>query len=209
MNSVYESSLKDNADSMSYVEDVLEDETYSFGDLRDDIDDVVALTLLGTAVYIDEEDQEIGIREDAFEFSLENEASRRGIAGRPLGLETAALAGGAAGTAGSIWRFLEDGSPEYLGTGVASALVGRSALKRIRKVFKARGASDAASKKLDFVSHFENYSLEVLDKDEARDRLKQKARDEFAGEFDGDVRAYTAEELESMSEEELIEDLED
>lgn len=201
----YERSLKDNADSLSYVEDVLGDEDYSFGDLRDEVDDIVALSVLGTAVYIDEDEQEIGLHEDAFEFSVENEAGRRGIAARPLGLEAAGLVGGAAGSVGSAWRFLEDGNPEYLGTGVFSALVGGSALKRIGKVLKARSAKDAAGKKLDMASHFENYSLEILNKDEARDRLTREVEEELDGELDADVRAYTADELEDMSEEELME----
>ena len=204
----YESTLKENSDSLSYIENALDDENYLFGDLRDDVDDTVALTVLGTAVYIDEEKQEIGIRDDAFEFSLENESSRRGVAGRPLGLEGAALAGGAAGTVGSIWRFLEDGGAEYLGTGAASALLGRSALKRIGKVFKARTAEDAASKKLDMASHFENYSLKILEPDEARTRLEQKMKQEIEEGFDSDIKAYTAEDLQNMSEEELMEDLE-
>lgn len=194
-------SLKENADSLSYIENNSADETYTFGDLRKEVDDVVALSVLGAAAYIDEEEQEIGVHKDIFEPVLESESYRRGLTDRPLGLETAALAGGAAGTVASGWKFLEDGGLEYLGTGAASLLLGKSALKRIGAKVRADLAADAASRELDKATFYETYELNLMDDEDIRR--------EPGTNFDPEINVLTREEFEDMSEEELVEELED
>lgn len=197
-------SLKSNADSLSYAEDMLGEEDYTFGDLRDDVDNTVALTVLATRMYVDDENQEIGVYENAFDFALENESGRRGVADRPIGLESLAVVGGAAGTVASALRLLEEGGLEYLGTGALSAGISLSGMRRIGKVLNARGANSDAGKKLDKRPWLENYKLKLLGEDEALKYIE----DEVGEELDADVKAYTAEDLEEMSEEELMEEFE-
>jgi hypothetical protein len=184
--------LKDISDSLSYFEDNSKDEDYTFGDLRDEVDDVVALSVLGGAVYIDEEEGEIGIHEDIFESALESESYRRGIRDRPVGMEAAALAGGAAGTAGSVWKFLEEGELGYIGTGAASILLGKSALNRIGAKVTASMAEDGASRELDKNAYLENYDLNFLD---------DKRKRQILMDGNPEMNIFTREEFEGISEE--------
>ncbi|QKQ97990.1 hypothetical protein GKQ38_00430 [Candidatus Nanohaloarchaea archaeon] len=198
--------LKEDASYLSDAEVAVENGgDYTFGDLREDVDDYVALSMMSGVVDIDEEQEEIVMHENAFDYALDNEAARRGVADRPLGLETAVLGGSGLGLAGSAWKFLEDGDPMYLGTGGLSLLAGRSAFKRISSVLSSSMANDKASDKLDMYSHLESYSLRTVEPEEARKYMAEQ----LEGKEDGVVKAYTADELEDMSMEALEQELEE
>lgn len=195
--------LKEQYDTIADAERLIEsDEEYTFGDLREETQDFTALNILSGAVKVDDENKELYVREDAFDYGVEFESARRGHASRPSKLEMGVLAGAVTGALGSGWKLLEEGDPEYLATGGLSILAGRSALRRLGSIHSARVANDKAGERLDMASYLEDYDLKTVSNDEAREILEQEREKER-----GDVKAYTADELEEMDMEELEQDI--
>lgn len=195
-------SLREKYDALTDAERIIEsEEEYTFGDLRDSTDDFIALSVLSGAVKVDEDKEEIYIREDAFDYGLEKESARRGHESRPDKLELGVIGGAALGLAGSAWRLLEEGGPEYLATGAVSALAGRSALRRLGSIQKAKVANDEAGRKLDMSSYLESYNLNTVNDEEARQYLMKTPEED-----EDNVEAYTAEELDDIDMEELEQD---
>jgi len=191
--------LRGDYDVLTGAEKLVEsDEEYTFGDLRDDASDFTALSILNGAIKADDENEEIYLHEDSFDYVLEMESARRGIESRPSGLEMGVVGGSALGLAGSTWKVLEEGSPEYLATGALSFLAGRSALKRLGAIQKAKVANDEAGKKLEIAPYLESYELKTIGDEEVQEILDQQRRRNEA-----DIEAYTADELEDMDMEEL------
>ena len=195
--------LREEYDTVANAERLIEsDEEYTFGDFRDDAQDFTALNVLSEAVKVDNENKELYVREDAFDYSVELESARRGHASRPGKLEMGVLAGAVTGTLGSGWKLLEEGGPEYLVTGGLSVLAGRSALRRLGSIHSARVANDKAGERLDMSSYLEDYELKTVSDDEAQQILEQQRENER-----GSVKAYTADELEEMDMDELEQDI--
>lgn len=145
--------LREQYDAIADAERLIEsDDEYTFGDLRDETQDFTALNILSGAVKVDNENKELYVREDAFDYGVKFESARRGHASRLSKLEIGVLGGAVVGTIGSGWKFFEDGDPEYLATGGLSILAGRSALRRLGSIHSARVANDKAGKRLDMAS---------------------------------------------------------
>mgnify|MGYP006269798987 CR=1 FL=1 len=191
--------LRDEYDALADAERVIDSgEEYTFGDLRENTDDFIALGVLRGAVKVDEEEQEIYLHEDSFDYGLELESSRRGQEARPDRLELGVLGGSALGVIGSGWRLLEEGGPEYLATGAISVLAGRSALRRLGSIGAAKAANYEAGEQLDMNAYLENFDLKTVGDEEARQIL-----DQYREEERENVPAYTAEELDEMDMEEI------
>lgn len=151
-------SLASNYETLNEIMESNED--YSFGELRKNLNDYMALTVADLG-NIDKKNEEISIPDYGLEFILENEAERRSQSSRPQTLEGIAVLGGVAGVLGSVEMFLENGEPAYLMAGVSSGLIGSIGAKRIYNNFKAYTAEERASSKLDMMAHIESYDMNI------------------------------------------------
>ena len=192
-------SLREEFDALASAENSIEsDEEYTFGDLRDEAQDYTALTVLGGAVKIDEDEETLYIHEDSLDYGLEMESIRRTNASEPYMRELGLLGAGVLGFASSAWKLIEGGGgPEYLATGAFSALLSQSAFRRLRNINSAKIANEKAGEQLDISSYIESYELETVGDEEVREMLEQGQEDQQA------VHAYTADELEDVDPREL------
>lgn len=196
-------SLREEAEALEEAEDrIYRDEDYTFGDLRSDVSDYVALGTLASSLEIDEDNERIVLHEQSLDAGLETESTRRGYANRPLNLEAGVLAGSALGMIGSAWGFLEEGEPAYLGTGALSFLAGRSALKRIGAVVDARTGDKDLEKYLDLNHAFhESYSLDIVGEEET----KQYIQDALGGQ----ALVYTEKDIENADISDIEEEIDE
>lgn len=196
-------SIREEAQAAEEVEDrIYADDNYTFGDLRSDVGDYVAMGALASSLEIDEDEERIVLHEQSLDAGLETESTRRGYANRPLKLEAGVLAGSALGLVGSAWKFLEEGEPAYLGTGALSFLAGRSALNRIGVVGKARSGDKDLEKYLDLNHAFhESYSLEIASEEEAKQHIQNA--------LGGKALVYTEDDIEDADLEDIEADIDD
>jgi hypothetical protein len=172
------------------------DQEYRVGDLREDLGEISTCSLL-EASRINDEDSEVIANEFSLIRTYHDNIESEKYMDRSTRLNQGLAITGVIGTVGSAAMLVRSGDPSYLATGLLSAGIGTYGAKNLKVQNLTEEKEEKNKEILDYIG-LDDYEVKIPDSCNIEEIFRKKE------ESQNDTKAYTAEELDEMSDEEIL-----